>query len=163
MKEINNLEDLKSLFDKPIFEWMLNNGREVFVISSNEIGATAFITRNREIGWDPLEYFKPLPKPIEVTPEDCRRWASSEAAIGWQVDVTESIEPNWLVPFWLTFNDGLEIYQVRIPLPSEQASNETIRPLTEVVREWMVSNGEVWIDMDSRKMKNNTTIKGMEG
>ena len=160
MKEINNLEDLKSLFDKPIFEWMLNNGREVFVISSNEIGATAFITRNREIGWDPLEYFKPLPKPIEVKGEDCRRWASSESAIGWQVRYLASV---WEFPTGVNYGRDPNDYEVREALPTEELSNETIRPLTEVVREWMMSNGEVWIDMDSRKMKNNTTIKGMEG
>jgi len=140
MKEINNLEDLKSLFDKPIFEWMMYEDMgERFVLAemaSDEYNGVSYIHPNGEIMWTIKEDFKPLPKPIEVTAEDCRRWASSEDAIGWQIRFKEEV---WHMPAWshLTFEQKEGDYQVRKALPTKELSNETIRPLTEVVADWM--------------------------
>ena len=133
-KEIKTLEDLKGLFEKPIFEWKLLKGEEVFVLCHTGQGSYDYIRSHGDIEHNIRDNFSEIPKPIEVTQENCQMWSKSSDAFD-NVVIKNGCELN--SPECFSYDTSLVNYQVCDIRPTKAETLATARPLVDEVAKWM--------------------------
>ena len=131
-KEIKTLEDLKGLFEKPIFDWKIREGQEVFVLCEEADEFYTYVVVDGDVCNGSATYFQEIPKPIEVTQENCQMWAKSSDAVD-KVILSKGcmgIPITWDYSFF-------KEYQVCDIRPTRAETLATARPLVDEVAKWM--------------------------
>lgn len=136
MKEIKTLEDFKSLLNKPIFKWMKHEHHgNVFVIQERTTENRDYIDGHKDINWDVSSSFTPIPKPLEITQENCLQWAKSSDAKDCEVNRDDFC---WDLPGFWDYSKSVADYIVRDLMPTQAETEATEQPLEQRVRAWIL-------------------------